>query len=370
MSPARRTPAANPVSTVEDQILASINGSNDAPIDDQNENLIRQIFGNVNGASMNDDEMDAILNEATSLVTDQPKAGKGFMIEYHGVAKTGKTFNAMSAAALTLENPNLSPELRVLLEKGVIPLGTPVFVIDTELKAEKLRHKFRNTGKDIHIFPIFYPDSQHGFQYDPTKSMLKMAQILTMIHNKFPDRGTIVIDSMSDITDWIRKYIQYTLVGRRAEGADLGELIRLQPTDWQVRDDIWTYLFKTLQKMKNHIIVTSQEKEDWSFEKDQDGNIIGKTGVFTPRRYKFLPFNVDLEIGLRYTFDSKGDPVGRIAKIITNQFDDPSLNLLHIENPTFVKLIERIVPISHQIEIDMLRNEIEQERQRRVVSNA
>lgn len=303
------------------------------------------------------DELDKLMDEAVSL-DRMTTLRKGFFVEFHGRQKTGKTLNALSASSLKRQNPNLSPDLKLLLDNDIIPEGAPVFVLDTELKAAKLKFKFKSQAKDIVIFPLFYTDPLHPMHIDPVKSLKEMAKIITAIHQKY-DHGTLVIDSITDVTNWVRKYIQYELVRKKAAGHELGELIPLQPSDWQVRDDIWEYILKTLQQMKMHIIITSREKEDWSFEKDDE---TGKykaqqTNNWSPRRFKDIPYYIDAEIALRFQYDTTGNIIGRVGTIASNQYDDESLNNLMIVNPTFVKLVEKLAPIKYVSELAVLKSQ-------------
>jgi len=353
-SPRRRAPraaASQTPSTLEQQVMEAISAT-EVP-----ENL-GSLLGNSSATRMTDNEIESIYAEAQRL-SDVTKR-KGFKVEYHGIQKTGKTMNAMTAASLVPENPKISDDLRLLLSEGVIPRGDPVFILDTELKAEKLRYKFRNTGKNIFIFPIFFEDPVRPMQVDATKCLLKMANILTMISKKFPDRGTVVIDSATDVTRWVIKHIKFRLLSLNADGSELGDMFRLQPGDYQPRDDLWDYILKISQNMTQHFIYTSREKEDWSFEKDGDGNMTGKTGIYSAKRYAELPFQMDVEVALRYKYDAHGVPVARVGRIISNQYDDEKLAGVELENPTFPRLIDMIIPYSHVIELEALKARKEQ----------
>jgi len=310
----------------------------------------------------NDEELDSIGDEIINL-TDASVSGFGWKMEVHAVDKVGKTFFGMSASSLDENNPKLSPGLRYLLREKFIPSGSPVFVIDTERKAKKLKHHPAFRNKDIKIWEIFFPDPNHKYQIDPIKSLTKLYKILLYIEKNY-DHGTIIIDSGTHVTDWIRKYIQYELVGRGAEGHELGELIRMQPSDWMVRDDIWSWLLPYLQGLKQHVIITAKEKEELLFEPDPDrpGKVkIKKSGNFKPRRFKDIPFGVDIEFRLQYNYTDDGYRAGRVGRVISSQYDDDAtevreedltddnipLRQREILNPTFVKLAEMIYPISH-----------------------
>jgi hypothetical protein len=315
--------------------------------------------GSVHETDMTDEEMEALYSEGERL-SDATLKRKGLKVGFRGLEGTGKTFDSMTAAGLVPENLNLSAETSVLLTEGILPRGDPVFIIDTENKAYKLRHKFKTTGKNIIVFPIFYDDSAHLMQIEPTKCLIKLARILTMIIKKFPDQGTIVIDSATDVTRWVIKHIKYKLIEKGLEPASLGEHMRLQPGDYQIRDDLWEYILDILKNCKHHVIFTAHDKQDWSFDKDADGNIVGKTDLYSARWYSEVPFAVDIVMRLFRTFDAQGRPAAWKGEIVKNQYDDGMR--IEIENPTFWRLVDRIVPISHSIEIEALRDKIEERR--------
>jgi hypothetical protein len=323
-------------------------------------------FADPNQSEWVDAELQAIADSIIQLNAENLD-GIGFKMEVHAIEKAGKTFFAMSASSLSTDNPNLTPGLRTLLEKKIIPIGEPVFIIDTERKAKKLKFHPAFRHKDIRIKEIFCPDNNKPYHINPTEALKQFYQTLLYIAKNF-ETGTIVIDSVTDVTNWIRKYIQYVLVQRGAEGSELMEMIRLQPSDWMVRDDIWGWLLPYLQGLKQHIIMTSREKEDMEFEPDPDRpgkTRVRRTGNFSPRRFKDIPFNIDVEFRLMFEYDGHGNKLGRKGSIITSQYDDiidpaPDSGIIplrrqELKNPTYVKLVEMICPISHGYLLDEMR---------------
>lgn len=303
-------------------------------------------------------EVDQIANEIINIATAST-SGIGFKMIVQAKEKVGKTFFGMSASSFMPENTGLSSMTRWLIQNNVIPKGQPVFILDTERKAKKLRFlpAFRN--KDIRIIELWQADPNHMYQVDPVAVMKKLYYSLLYIIKNF-QHGTIVIDSATDITQMVRKYIQYELVGRSAEGHELGELIPLKFTDWQVRDDIWGWMLPFLQGFPQHVILTAREKEDVEFEPDPDrpGKMKAKkTGNFSARIHKDIPYNVDMQVKLDFRYNELNQRIGRVGRFISTQWDDGivanpqeghvPIYQREVADPTFCRIAEEVIPISH-----------------------
>jgi hypothetical protein len=307
-------------------------------------------------------DIDEIAAELQSIATTTT-AGIGYKMLVEAREKVGKTFFGMSASSLMPENTALSAMTHWLLTKEILPKGQPVFVLDTERKAKKLRFHSAFRNKDIRIIELWQADVNHMYQVDPVAVMKKLYYTLLYIVQNFKS-GTILIDSATDITNIVRKYIQYELVGRSAEGHELGELIPLKFTDWQVRDDIWGWMLPFLQGFPQHVIFTAREKEDVEFEPDPErpGKMKARrTGNWSARIHKDLPYNVDMHIQLNYRYNEQNEKIGRVGRFVSTQFDDGVLTPAQqaenparvpmykkeIIDPTFCRVVDEIVPISH-----------------------
>lgn len=310
-------------------------------------------FGDTNSA-----EIDAIANEILTLA-NATTSGIGFKMLVQAKEKVGKTYFGMSASSFMAENSKLSAQTRWLIQQGILPKGQPVFILDTERKAKKLRFNEAFRNKDIRIIELWQADTNHLYQVDPVAVLKKLYHSLLYIIKNFKT-GTIVLDSATDITNLVRKYIQYELVGRSAEGHELGELIPLKFTDWQVRDDMWGWLMPFLQGFPQHVILTAREKEDVEFEPDPDrpGKMKArKTGNFSARIHKDIPYNVDMQVKIDFRYNEQNQKAGRIGRFVSTQWDDgivtvPPSGLVpmyqrEIIDPTFCRVVEEVIPISH-----------------------
>jgi len=265
---------------------------------------------------------------------------KRFFILLWADEKQGKTHVIYTSSELVPENPKISPELREMLQQGKIVSGSPTWIIDTEGKAKKLARKF--AGRDVRILDVWVPDANNPTRCDVKKSLKNV--ILAVVAMSVQPCGTLAIDSWSDIDRWCRKMIQYDLAEGGAEGSELGELIRLQPTDWEVRGDVETFLLYYIQNCipNMHVILTSRADFEWAVVPGKNGkDHLKRTGNMKKKMYKDTGYFADCEIRLMKDDDEDGN-VTRIGKLITSEYDEEEPISLEWENPTFPKIVDSL----------------------------
>ncbi len=173
----------------------------------------------------------------------------GVKIMVDGPAKIGKTIFAASSVFLA-KNTNISGSIPV-------PKGHPVVIIDTELSAHWLGKFFKEemeNGKII--YHDVYVENEKTLEVDPCASYEVFWE--TLIKYKDMEEGTIVIDSLSDVFQWINSYLRIKVLKMKDdESADI------QPKDWYWRNDKWESLMKFLRHRKCNVIITCKVKDDW-----------------------------------------------------------------------------------------------------------
>jgi len=295
-----------------------------------------------------DKEVDRILGLGRKMSLDMIKKF-GVKFEEHGVPKVGKTSWALSAVNCTLKNPKMKPHLRWLIQNEYVTLPTPVLVIDTEKRSNRLVNVFKD--QDIITWNIRFPDQKKPYREDPVKTLELMWKILLVIYKKFKT-GTIVIDTHTYINRKIRNFIQNELIKRGAPGHELGEFIRLMPQDHSVRNDIWDYVIALLLDMSQHVVFISRDKEEWGMIPGEKGdNKFGKTGELEPSHYKELPYEVDVE--LNYTFENPdmNNPLSKLQRVMNlEEFAWSGVNPETQKwiNPDFTDILNYVTQFSHR----------------------
>jgi len=151
----------------------------------------------------------------------------------------------------------------------------PVYDIDTELGAPPLFQYFPE--KDIKWCDATFLDPTKDIQV-PESALTQFEGILTLL--KDVEEGTILIDSGTDIWDWIQGWIQQ--VGKKKEGT----LLRFE---WAKAKQRWRRLLLRLFAKPVTFIMTAQPQEIY----DAGGQA---TGRFRPRVQSASPHMFDIVI--------------------------------------------------------------------------
>jgi len=113
---------------------------------------------------------------------------KGIKIGVYGDPETGKTYFACSCPP-------------------------PVYILDTEYGTAPVLRHFRK--KEIHVYEAAYIDPKTD-ELDPLESIERVGQALTTLAEM--KEGTIVIDTGTDIWNWIRAWLEAQSVKKTASG--------------------------------------------------------------------------------------------------------------------------------------------------------
>jgi len=91
----------------------------------------------------------------------------------------------------------------------------PIFVIDTEFGVAPLLSKEPFKNKDIRVFEACQLDVD-TVEVDPIKSIEAVEQAITALQRV--DKGTIVIDSATDIWQWLVAWLEVVASRRTSSG--------------------------------------------------------------------------------------------------------------------------------------------------------
>lgn len=161
----------------------------------------------------------------------------------------------------------------------------PIYVIDTEFGAHKVaKQHFEN--KEIFIFEATQIDLLTD-RPDPLKSIEEVENALTAL--KDIKEGTIVIDSGTDIWQWIGAWLEQVASRRAKDG-------RPYQFEWGTANERYRHLIMRLLSKPVNLVITAQEQIVY----DQQGR---PTSMVQPRWQKQTPHWVDVLIHLEKRFD-------------------------------------------------------------------
>ena len=184
---------------------------------------------------------------------------KGLKIGIWGPPETGKTYFGLSAPP-------------------------PIFVISTEQGVTQVAHHFPN--KDIRIVETLSlkPDLEGVLQADPVESLENVEKAISSI--KDITEGTIVIDSLSDIWDWVQFWMEATAIGKdkRSDGGVF---------QWAYgrANERYKYLLLKCISRPTHFVGIARTKPIYAGNQD--------TGAKDARWQKDTPFMLDIIIALK-----------------------------------------------------------------------
>lgn len=200
----------------------------------------------------------------------------------------------------------------------------PIYVIDTEFGAPPLLRKFQ--GKDINIMSaaVLDPDTDEP---DMEKSLDKLEKAISTL--KDLDRGTIVIDSGSDIWGWLGAWVEQ-------EAAKRGKITKAgtpQRLEWGRANLRWTQLIlRLMNKDGMHFVITSQPRELYN----KSGEAMG---VYEPRVQKMTKFKCDLVLNITSEYNDDNEEI-YVARPTTCRFQRNWD--MAIEDVTFDKLTKKM----------------------------
>lgn len=199
-----------------------------------------------------------------------------------------------------------------------------VFYIDTEGTAMTVISKFpKDVRQRIQVFNVKkkFDDEVEIIDYSASIDLVEQAvEAIYRYTQEHPDEyGTIVIDSASDLWDWLQYWlsIQTDLVR-----AKTGKMIQ---TEWSRPNKRHAGILDILLKTEWNVVLTAQAHPVY-------GSSGEATSVNDPKWQKRVPFWVDISGELKY--DN-----GRATYTIRKCRHDRSLDGMVIEDPTFDRIV-------------------------------
>ena len=159
----------------------------------------------------------------------------------------------------------------------------PVYVVDTEFGTAPLLHKFE--GKEIYVFEACQLDARA--EVDPLQSLEAVEKAITALQRL--EKGTVVIDSATDIWQWIVMWLEQT-ARRKTES---GQPYRFEYGEANRR---YRKLIMRLMAQPVNVVLTAQVQSVF----DIDGR---ETGARVPRVQRQTQHMVDLSIHLQKSFN-------------------------------------------------------------------
>ena len=221
---------------------------------------------------------------------------QGLKILAWGDAEVGKTFLCLSAPP-------------------------PVYIVDTEFGSAPVIRHFKD--KEIFVYEAAILDPTTS-EPDPDLSLKKVEKALVALKNV--TAGTIVIDSGTDVWDWLQAWMERTATKRtKTKGVYRFEWARVKQR--------WRQMVLRLMAKPLHFIITAQPQEIY----DAEGRA---TGTYRPRIQRATPFMVDLILKIDKVYE-KGSAKPKHISTLTKCRFQRAYNT-EIEDVTFDKLCQKL----------------------------
>lgn len=194
----------------------------------------------------------------------------------------------------------------------------PVCIIDTEGKAHNLASKFEDK-----VTYIWQPDN-----YDEARDALDEA--ISVLHRYLEEghRGTIVVDSMSEMWEWSKqKYVSKAYQGKTLDEVNLSSNMgRSGESDWKVIKRYHNKRFREVMiDTPFHLYWSAMQTDDYeAIMEGEEGNPKKPVGE------RDNPYKVDQV--LRFIEGPDGEPVGQLQKNGLSKYSYTGLRY-----PTFPK---------------------------------
>lgn len=170
----------------------------------------------------------------------------------------------------------------------------PIYVIDTEYGTSKVIWKKPFSEKKIYVAEVVELNERD--EVDTIKSLMKAEEAIRSLAEIFPSarevrepRGTIVVDSVSDIWAWYVDYLDITAKRRTKDG-------RPMMTEFGIINDRYRALMLMLLSRAAHVVLTAKVQDQYAMTP----NGLAKIGV-KPRWQKDTPYWVDLVLRMERT---------------------------------------------------------------------
>lgn len=199
----------------------------------------------------------------------------------------------------------------------------PIYFLDTEKSAAILVKQLpEEVQREIFIVDLVEYAEKKGDHMDVVKSMEVafdiIGQLIDVIQES-PNIGTIVIDSMSDLWDFLKMWLNDNV----EESKKFGDTI--MGTEWGKANKRWTQLMRLLQASDWNVILTFKAKQKY------DG--MKATGIYEAdwqkNTFHWLDLNIEIQrIGNDHRFVFQGGRFGDTYETMSNPTYDDVRNYL------------------------------------------
>ncbi len=247
---------------------------------------------------------------------EQAAARRGVKAFFWGEWKTGKTYSSLTFPG-------------------------DVYVVDTEGGTAPLKQHFK--GRNINIMHCGKPfgekptykssgkEEDKPFAVDPVLSLREVEKATLALANKdWSNGGTIIVDSVSDIWEWIQSWLKYN--AKYSTSAKSGKEFMMQ-TEWQHANAMYRVILDRLLKLPVHVVLTSRSAPIY-----QDGQITQATKAKAQANTQYW-VDVIVKFARRPMPESPGSTTmvnKRVATIESSRYGDPANP--SIEDFTYEKL--------------------------------
>jgi len=208
----------------------------------------------------------------------------------------------------------------------------PVYVIATEPGLRPLIKLFPD--KEVYFADVYVVDPTEVFEVDPIKTLEKIDSAVKIIRKMVAEKpdsvGTIVFDNVTDLWKVVQEWMKMDILK-----IDKTARVR-QQWDWGYANTKYQNIIMQLLSLPCHLVLTGQDKEEYSGPGDA-------SGVYSARWQSQTPYLVDIVLGLVKMRDPNSGKTRYIANIEDSRHMDEDLEPIAgktIENLDFTKLLE------------------------------
>jgi len=209
----------------------------------------------------------------------------------------------------------------------------PIYVIDTEFGVAPLLAKEPFKSKEVYVYEAARL-SEETAEIDPAASLDAVEKALTVLLRKQLTKGTVVIDSVTDIWQWHQAWLEQLSDVRRTQ---TGQILRFE---WGRANMRYRKLILRLMARPVHVVLTAQSQEVY----DAQGH---PTGVYRPRAQRQTAHMVDIVLHLEKVYDPTSRAVKYYATLEKCRFQR-GLNK-RIESVTYDKLVATLREIGVEV---------------------
>lgn len=203
----------------------------------------------------------------------------------------------------------------------------PIYVIDTEFGVAPVTRHFPDKEIFIHEAAILDPSTDEP---DVDASLKSLEKAIAQLKNI--EKGTIVIDSGTDIWQWLGAWVEQ----QARKSGKITSAGTPQRLEWGRANLRWRQLILRLMAKPVHFVITAQVAEEYDSRGQQTGN-------YKPRVQKQTPHMCDIILAMERKYVKKGKGPAEEKYIATMEKCRFQRGMdMELEDVTFDKLAEAL----------------------------